>query len=203
MHHEKAIGGRTANGRAVFLDRDGVIVPDDDFLVDVSKVRLLDGVPQALRRLDAAGVALVVITNQPIIARGLATEDEIVTINEAIRTRIEQSGGPANIRFYFCPHHPHANVEAYRVDCDCRKPKPGLLRRAAAEQGLDLQQSFMIGDRITDIVAGAAAGCKTVMVLSGRHLDPTIVTSVPIDASMKADHVCADLSAAAEWILTR
>jgi D-glycero-D-manno-heptose 1,7-bisphosphate phosphatase len=143
------------------------------------------------------------VTNQPIVARGWASEGDIERVNEAIRQTITEAGGPNAISFYVCPHHMHADVEQYRRDCDCRKPKPGLLRRAATEHDLDLETSFMIGDRVSDIAAGAAAGCTTVMVLSGRHLDPPIVSSVPLDPAMKADHVCSDLTAAAQWILSR
>jgi len=187
--------------RAVFLDRDGVIIPDNDFTTSPDEVRLFDGTAAALSRLDDAGFALIVITNQPVIARGLASAKNVDDVNKAIRDRIESSGGPGTLHFYVCPHHPNADVEAYRVDCDCRKPRPGLLRRAAAEHGLDLGGSFMIGDRISDIAAGAAAGCRTVQVLTGRHLDPPIETPVRIDSSLRADAVCNDLAAAADWIL--
>ncbi len=191
----------TSRRAAVFLDRDGVIVPDEGLLNDCGHVRLLDGVPDALTRLRNGGFDLVVITNQPIIARGLAVEDDVIAVNETIRRRIEAAGGPPLAHFYFCPHHPRASVDEYRIDCDCRKPKPGLLRRAAAEHGLDLRASYMIGDRITDIIAGAAAGCQTVLIESGRHLDPPIETSVEINFNIKPGFICVDLGAAAEWIV--
>lgn len=194
---------RSAAQRAVFLDRDGVIVPDEGLLADRTRVRLLDGVAEPLGRLASAGFSLIVVTNQPIVARGDALESDVIAINDAIRRRIEEAGGPNIEHFYFCPHHPSANIAVYRADCDCRKPKPGLLLRAASELGIDLARSFMVGDRITDIMAGAAAGCRTVQVLSGRHLDPPIETSVAIDGSVEPDIVCADLAAAAEWILAQ
>lgn len=189
--------------RAVFLDRDGVIVSDEGLLADRDHVRLLDGVVEALGRLAAAGFALIVVTNQPAIARGDALESDVAAVNETIRRRIEDAGGPVIARFYICPHHPRANLAAYRSDCDCRKPKAGLVRRAAADLGIDVARSFMVGDRITDIIAGATAGCRTIQVLSGSHLEPTIETSVPIDGSVKPDLVCADLAAAAEWIVAQ
>jgi D-glycero-D-manno-heptose 1,7-bisphosphate phosphatase len=87
------------------------------------------------------------------------------------------------------------------VDCDCRKPKPGLLLKAARELNLDLRASFLVGDRITDIIAGAKAGCRTVQVQTGKHLEKPIETSEPLDTTIQPDHVCADLPAAVEWIL--
>ncbi|MFL6244855.1 MAG: D-glycero-alpha-D-manno-heptose-1,7-bisphosphate 7-phosphatase [Thermoanaerobaculia bacterium] len=185
---------------AVFLDRDGVLVEDEGLLAPVT-LRLLPGVPKALARLQRAGFALVVITNQPIVARGLAREVDVERAHEEIRTRIEDAGGPRLEHFYYCPHHPRATLEPYRVDCECRKPKPGLLRRAAAELDLDLTRAYMVGDRISDVAAGAAAGCRTILVETGRHLDPPIETITPIDRTLRADSICADLPAAVDWIL--
>ena len=187
---------------AVFLDRDGVLVPDDGAF-DANDVRLLDEVPASLARLHAHGFTLIVVSNQTIIARGLAVEADVIAANELIRDRITVAGGPRVAAFYFCPHHPNATLDRYRFDCDCRKPSPGLLRRAAAEHALDLNRSFMIGDRITDVIAGAAAGCRTILVETGRHLDPPIETAMPIDTRIRPDYVCAGLAAAADWILTR
>jgi D-glycero-D-manno-heptose 1,7-bisphosphate phosphatase len=187
--------------RAVFLDRDGVLIEDVDWLTRPEQIRVLPGVPQALRGLAQAGFRLIVVTNQPIIARGMATEAELATLHAAIAGQLAGGGAPLLDRFYYCPHHPRATLPAYRVVCECRKPRPGMLLRAAKELDLDLRASFMVGDRITDIAAGAAAGCRTVMVQTGKHLEPTIHTTEPIDPSLKPDWTCADLPAAAEWIL--
>ena len=114
---------------------------------------------------------------------------------------LEQAGGPHLDGFYFCPHHPNATLSEYQVDCDFRKPRPGLLSRAAREHNLILAASFMVGDRITDIIAGARAGCRTVLIQTGEHQAPPIETVEPLDELVQPDHVCADLRAAAEWIL--
>ncbi len=187
--------------RAAFLDRDGVLVEDADLLTRADQLQLLPGVASALNSLRDAGFVLAVVSNQPVVARGLVTEAEIEMIHSDLGRLILAAGGPVMDRYYFCPHHPKGTLPAYRMDCDCRKPKPGMLLRAARELNLDLQTSFMVGDRITDIIAGARAGCRAVLVQTGKHLEKPIETSEPIDTTVEPDYVCADLSAAAEWIL--
>ena len=191
-----------AGTAAVFLDRDGVLVEDIGAHADPTRFRLLDDVPDALTRLAAAGYVLVVISNQTVVARGLANESEVDAANAELDRKIVASGGRAPDRHYYCPHHPKATVEAYRVNCDCRKPAPGLLIRAAADLRIRLDASFMIGDRITDVAAGRSVGCRTILVRTGRHDDPPIVTSVPLPSDVAADHVADGLSTAVDWLLT-
>ncbi|MCL4788751.1 MAG: HAD family hydrolase [Verrucomicrobia bacterium] len=186
---------------AVFLDRDGVLVEDVDLLTRTDQLRVLAGVPASLIALREAGFALVVVSNQPVVARGLATEAEVQAIHVELGGLIRAAGGPDFDQVYFCPHHPNATLPAYRVDCDCRKPKPGMLLRAARELSLDLRSSFLVGDRLTDIIAGARAGCRTVLGQTGKHLDRPIETNEPLDTTIRPDHTCADLPAAVGWIL--
>jgi len=186
---------------AVFLDRDGVLVEDVDLLTRCEDVRVLDGVPQALAQLQRAGRRLVVVSNQAVVARGLASEGKVRALNDYIQELLTQADGPRLDGWYFCPHHPKATLPAYRQDCDCRKPKPGLLLRAARELELDLSASFMVGDRITDIIAGVRAGTRTILVQAGRHLEPPIETSEPLDVAVKPTHTCAGLPEATRWIL--
>ncbi len=188
--------------RAVFLDRDGVLVHDDGFLLREDLIRLMDGVAPALRSLKAANMMLAVVSNQAVVARGLISEPDVERLNDLIADRIEQNGGPRLDASYFCPHHPHADLEEYRAACQCRKPRPGMILRAAAEHGIDLRASFLVGDRMSDIAAGAAAGCRTVLVTCGRHDAPPIVTVDPI-RECRPDHVCADLPSACHWILSQ
>lgn len=187
--------------RAVFLDRDGLLIEDVHLLTRPEDIRILEGVPQALNRLQAAGFRLIVVSIQTVVARGLLTESEVCALQRQVECGLEQAGGPRLDGFYFCPHHPNATMPAYRVACDCRKPRPGLLLRASIEHRVSLSASFMIGDRMSDIVAGAKAGCRTVWVQTGEHLSPPIETLEPLDSSVLPDHVCADLKAAAVWIL--
>lgn len=182
----------------VFLDRDGVLIEDVGLLTRASDIRVLPGVPAALTMLRAAGHALVVVSNQTVVARGLLDEAQVTALHDEIERALVDAGAPALDGFYFCPHHPHADVAAYRCDCTCRKPSPGLIARACDERGLDATTAVMVGDRPSDVLAGQRAGCKTVWVETGRHADAPIVGT---DELARPDHRCADLLAAARWIV--
>lgn len=186
---------------AIFLDRDGVLIEDVHLLTNPWDIRILEGVPQALNTLKEAGFQLIMVSNQTVVARGLATEQEVCAINTEMARLVQDAGGPRLDGLYFCPHHPNATLPAYRIACECRKPRPGLLLRAAREHNVHLGFSFMIGDRITDIIAGAKTGCRTVLVQTGKHQAAPIETVEPLDKSVQPDHICADLRAAAKWIL--
>jgi len=186
---------------AIFLDRDGVLVEDVDLLTKADQIHILEGVANSLRALHLDGFLLVVVSNQPVVARGLISEDEVIALQREVERRLMQVNGITLDGFYFCPHHPNATLAAYRQDCACRKPKPGMLIQAAKELRIDLRESFMVGDRITDIVAGAHAGCRTILVQTGKHLAPPIQTIQPIDFSIHPDYTCQSLAGAACWIL--
>lgn len=188
---------------AVFLDRDGVLVADDGLLVDAARFRVLPGVPAAMNDLHAAGFTLVMVTNQPVVARGMIDEAGLARVHAHLIELLVSAGAPRLAHLYYCPHHPKGEVAAYRIECTCRKPFPGMLTRAAADLGLDLARSVMVGDRISDVAAGAAAGCRTVQVETGKHDEPSITSAAMIPADLTADHRCADLSAATRWILER
>ncbi|MGI8967455.1 MAG: D-glycero-alpha-D-manno-heptose-1,7-bisphosphate 7-phosphatase [Limisphaerales bacterium] len=185
--------------RTVFLDRDGVLIEEVHLLTRPEQIRVLPGVAEALQKLKTAGFYLIVVSNQTVISRGLATESEVKAINSHMEELLENASLLDAI--YICPHHPNATLASYRSNCHCRKPHPGLLLRAAEEHAINLTRSFMIGDRMTDIIAGARAGCRTILVHTGNHLAPPIETAEPLDETICPDHVCADLKAAAQWIL--
>lgn len=189
-------------GRAVFLDRDGVLVDDVGPLVRSCDVRVLPGVAEALALLHDAGFTLVVVSNQTAVSRGLATESDVEALQLDIEAKMARVGAPAIDDFLFCPHHPNATIPAYREACDCRKPEPGLIQRACIRHGIDPRASVMIGDRPSDVLAGRRAGCRTVWVQTGRHDDAPIETDVPFTMPT-ADHVCADLLAAARWVVAQ
>jgi D-glycero-D-manno-heptose 1,7-bisphosphate phosphatase len=189
--------------RAVFLDRDGVLIEDVHLLTRAENIHILPGVPGALRALKQAGLELVVVSNQTVVARGLLTEPEVLALHQEIGRRLEQAGAPALDGFYYCPHHPEATLTAYRVDCTCRKPRPGLILAAAADRHLSLPNSYLVGDRPTDIVAGQRAGCRTVWVRTGQHQAPPIQSADPLPERIDADFVAADLAAAVACILNR
>ena len=185
---------------AIFLDRDGVLVEDVDLLSEPQQVRLELDVPHALRRLRYAGFVLIAVTNQTVVSRGRATLDDVAAVHAHIDRLIREAGGPALDAWYVCPHHPQATVAEYRVECECRKPRPGLLRTAATDHRLDLRRSFMVGDRITDVVAGHAAGCRTIQLRRGAYEAPPIVVVDPLPP-IEPDHGCDSLGQAADWIV--
>lgn len=186
--------------RCVFLDRDGVLVEDRGLMTQPEDFRILPGAPEALRMLQAAGFGLVVVSNQAVVARGLLSETEMLALQDHIGRLFQAAGAPRLDRFYACPHHPAATLPAYRQDCPCRKPRPGMLLRAAQELGLDLARSFMVGDRPTDLQAGNRAGCRSIWIQSGRHRDRPIETNEDLDPQPAVAFVCGSLLEAATWI---
>lgn len=185
---------------AVFLDRDGVLIEDVVLLTKRDQVHLYPGVALALRKLHEAGFALVVVSNQTVVARGLATEEDVEQINGYIQRLLYESSRVRIERFYFCPHHPNATLPQYRVNCKCRKPRSGMLLQAAGDLDLDLAASYMVGDRISDVIAGRNAGCMTLLAETGMH-SAAPIESDAIDTSVVPDAVCANLAEAAEMIL--
>jgi D-glycero-D-manno-heptose 1,7-bisphosphate phosphatase len=188
--------------RAVFLDRDGVLVRDQGPLTHASQIELLAGVAAALTALKRADFELIVVSNQTAVARGLLDAAGVIALQGEIERAIFAQGGPRLDGFYFCPHHPRASLPELRCDCECRKPAPGLLRQAAAERGIELERSFMVGDRPSDIVAGYRAGCSTILLRSGAH------TAAPIEVSggfelRRPDREADSLTEAADYVTSR
>jgi D-glycero-D-manno-heptose 1,7-bisphosphate phosphatase len=157
--------------RAVFVDRDGtlnrMVYDETHGLFDSPRrpdqVQLKPGAGGFIQALRRAGFVVVVVTNQPGLAKGTLTMSELEAVNTRLRELLLQEGEVWDALVY-CPHHPTGNVEKYRLDCDCRKPKPGLLMRVARELDLDVTKSWMVGDGLVDIQAGRAAGCRTILV---------------------------------------
>jgi len=149
--------------RAVFLDRDGTLTPEEGPVTKKDHPKtLLPGVSEGTARLSAAGFRLVVVTNQSAVARGRLTEKTLARIHANLRRLL-----PSIDAVYHCPHHPKGSVAAYARDCSCRKPKPGMILAAASELDLDPAGSFLLGDDIRDIEAGTRAGCKTIHLATG------------------------------------
>lgn len=153
--------------KAIFLDRDGTINKYVGFLRKEEEFELLSGVAEAVKKINKSGYLAVVVTNQPVIARGEVTFEGLETIHNKMETLLGKEGAYLD-GIYFCPHHPHSGYEGevkeLKIDCDCRKPKPGMMLKAAEDLNIDLNQSYMVGDGENDIKAGKAAGCKTVLL---------------------------------------
>lgn len=150
--------------KAIFLDRDGTINKYVGFLQNIDDFELLPGVAEAVKRINASGYLAIVVTNQPVIARGEVTVPELQMIHNKMETLLGAEGTYLDA-IYYCPHHPRKGYEGevpeLKIDCDCRKPKPGMLLEAAMDFNIDLSQSWMIGDGENDVKAGKAAGCRT------------------------------------------
>ncbi|UFS71222.1 D-glycero-beta-D-manno-heptose 1,7-bisphosphate 7-phosphatase [Geomonas sp. RF6] len=152
--------------RAVFLDRDGTINIEREYLSRVEDFQLVPGVPLALKRLQEAGFLLVVVTNQSGIGRGFYTEGDLERLHQHMVHELESYGAKISA-CYFCPHHPEHGTGAYRTECDCRKPLPGMLLQASRDLDIDLPRSYMVGDKVADVEAGLKAGCAPMLVLTG------------------------------------
>lgn len=165
----KNLGNRQ---KAVFLDRDGTINKHIGFLTDIDDFKLLPDVAKAIKLINESGYLAIIATNQPVIARGEVTENELRLIHNKMETLLGQSGAYVD-GIYFCPHHPDKGFEGeiteLKTDCLCRKPKPGLLLQAAEDFNIDLKQSWMTGDSENDIKAGLSAGCRTVLLGKGDY----------------------------------
>lgn len=159
--------------KAIFLDRDGTINKYVGFLRDIDQFELLPNVSNAIKKINDSGYLAIVVTNQPVIARGEVTREELNKIHNKMETLLGQDGAYLD-GIYYCPHHPHKGYEGeipeLKIDCDCRKPKPGMLIQASTDFNIDLSQSWMIGDSDNDILAGENAGCKTARVTEEESL---------------------------------
>jgi D-glycero-D-manno-heptose 1,7-bisphosphate phosphatase len=172
--------------KAIFIDKDGTLIPDIPYNVNPGKITITDHTVEGLQLLKETGYLLVVISNQSGVERGYFKEDALVDVKARIQALLAMHNLALD-GFYYCPH--------YVVQCDCRKPLPGLILKAAQQDGIDLKNSWMIGDILNDVEAGNRAGCKTILIdngnetewLSGTYRDPTIT--------------CRSINEAADFIL--
>ena len=161
--------------KAIFIDRDGTINKYVGFLCNINDFELLDGVSEAIKKINNSGYLAIVVTNQPVIARGEVTWDELNEIHKKMETLLGEKGAYLD-GIYYCPHHPHkgyaGEISELKINCDCRKPKPGMLLKAAEDFNIDLSLSWMVGDGENDILCGKNAGCKTAYI--GQNLNADI-----------------------------
>jgi len=181
---------------AVFLDRDGTLIEPVAYVRRLDQVVLFPWTVDAIRLLNRAGFAAVVVTNQSAVARGLTTEAFVRETHAVLEAQLA-AGGARIDAFYYCPHHPQGTVDAYRQVCRCRKPLPGMIEEAAAHLSLDLTRSWMVGDGWVDVEAGVSAGAKSILLLP-RGAEPS--SELPASAA-RPDAMLNNLMEAAGWIL--
>lgn len=182
-YKEGRVSGKNLKNKqkAIFLDRDGTINKYVGFLRNINDFELLEGVTEAIRKINEAGYLAIVITNQPVIARGEVSFEELDEIHNKMETLLGKEGAYLDA-IYYCPHHPHKGYKGERpelkIDCSCRKPKSGMLLKAAEYFNIDLAQSWMIGDGENDVKAGQNAGCKTALIGYGTYGQTVTVKSL-------------------------
>jgi D-glycero-D-manno-heptose 1,7-bisphosphate phosphatase len=181
----------------VLLDRDGTVNEEVCYLSRPEQLRLIGRAAEAIGLLNRAGCKVVIFTNQAGVARGMFDERQLGAVHASLRAMLAEHGARLDA-IYYCPHHPEHGVGRYKVECSCRKPKPGMLRQAARDHQLDLARSFVVGDKTIDVEAGQAAGCRTVLVRTGYGAEAEkSIDRLPGPPTLIAD----DLWQAAQWIL--
>jgi D-glycero-D-manno-heptose 1,7-bisphosphate phosphatase len=184
---------------AVFLDRDGTINEQMGYVNHISRFRMLPGAAEAIALLNLHTIPAVIVTNQSGLARGYFPASLLDAVHEKMRRELIEKNAHVD-GIYICPHHPEAKEERYRKNCDCRKPKPGLLLQASAELDLDLEHSYVVGDRWSDISTAATCGAKGLLVLTGYGRGELEYLSAV--QNVTASHVAENLLDAVEWIIS-
>ncbi|MDO8137617.1 MAG: HAD family hydrolase [Candidatus Brocadiales bacterium] len=169
--------------KAVFLDRDGTLIKGTEYLSSPEEVILLPNAAKGIRLFNEKGYLTIIVTNQSGIARGYFTEERLIEIHTRLLEILSGEGARIDA-IYYCPHLAEGTVEAYSLDCECRKPGPEMLLRAAREHQIELSGSLMIGDTPADIMAGRSAGCKTVLIQNSHE---------PFDMPVSPDYIAKDL----------
>ncbi|MGH9486645.1 MAG: D-glycero-alpha-D-manno-heptose-1,7-bisphosphate 7-phosphatase [Terriglobales bacterium] len=182
---------------AVFFDRDGTLNEEVGYAGRPEEFHVYPFAAAAVRAVNQAGWTAVLVTNQAGVARGYFSEAAVAELHQLLARQLAQGGAHLDAAFY-CPHHPEGVVSGYRVKCACRKPEPGLLRRAERELGLDLTRSWVIGDRLHDIEVAHAVGGRAVLVRTGHG-----ERELEANPQLQPDHIADDALAACQWILSR
>ncbi|QNK42426.1 HAD-IIIA family hydrolase [Caproicibacter fermentans] len=175
--------------KAFFLDRDGTLNVEDGFVTSPEQIRLIDGVGQAVKRINESGYLAIVITNQPVIARGECSHQDLRRIHNKLETLLGREGAYLD-DIYYCPHHPDKGFPGerveYKINCDCRKPKPGLILKAGRDYNIDLTASYMVGNGIADIQAGQSAGCQVAKIGLPEQSLPNVMAFSGLQECVKA-----------------
>lgn len=182
--------------KAIFIDKDGTLIPDIPYNADPTLITLSAGAGDSLRRFKDEGYLLILISNQSGVAKGLFDEAQLDAVFHRINVLLRHYGVALD-GFYYCPHLPDGSVARYAVECDCRKPKPGMLLQAARDFNIDLRRSWMIGDILTDSEAGNRAGCRSILI--EKDDDPI----VGVNAANRPDDIVQDWQTAGEIVLSK
>jgi len=182
---------------AVFIDRDGTLIKDKDYLDEPDNIEWFPGVFEALKKLEEVGFSLVVVTNQSGVARGYFDEETVWAVNEKFKQKLSVEGVELT-DIYYCPSHPEAIEEKYRSNLHLRKPAPGMLEQATEEHNFDPSKSFMVGDKLSDVECGVRFGCRTVLVETGKNV---VVPGDSGNSNQQPDFVTPDFPGAARWII--
>jgi D-glycero-D-manno-heptose 1,7-bisphosphate phosphatase len=180
--------------RAVFIDKDGTLVEDVPYNVDPARIRITEGAIEGLKLLKAEGFLLILISNQSGVARGYFSLDELGGVRHKINEMLEAEGVSFDA-MYFCPHHPQGVISEFAIHCNCRKPEPGMILKAAHDFDIVLSASWMIGDILHDVEAGNRAGCRTLLINNGNE------TEWEINADRTPTALVSDLQEAASYII--
>lgn len=186
---------------AVFLDRDGVINEEVGYIDSLDKLKIISCAYEAIKLINQSGMQVVIVSNQAGVAKGIFTEDFVQTTHDYLQRILSRQGAYIN-SIYYCPHHPTEGEKPYQQVCECRKPAPGMLLRAAQDLNIDLKRSYMIGDRFRDIEAAKKAGVQGILVKTGygqgllRDDGPDKETP-----DRQPDYIAADILEAVKWIL--
>jgi D-glycero-D-manno-heptose 1,7-bisphosphate phosphatase len=185
--------------RVIFLDRDGTINEEVEYLHRPEDLRLLPGVGEAIRRLREYGFAVVVVTNQAGVARGYYEEEDVTVLHDFMNKQLKEQGACID-HFFYCPHHPVHGIGKYRVACHCRKPETGMFLMAEQFYQVDKANSYMIGDKLLDVEAGHNYGVKSVLVGTGYGAE-TVADMTEEEQKNAFEHYSPDLLSAADWII--
>lgn len=184
--------------KAVFLDRDGTINMEREYLSRVQDLQLIQGAAHGLTLLRRAGFRLIVVSNQSGVARGFFNEQRVLEINKALAVMLEREGAGIDA-WYYCPHHPDSGAPPYRAICPCRKPATGMVDLACREMHVDLSCSFVVGDTMRDMELAWNCGMGSVLVKTGHGMD--VIADTPADMLSRIDYIAADMLDAAGWIV--
>lgn len=182
---------------AVFLDRDGTLIEEANYLKNLEDLKIIKGTPEAVKKLNKNGILAIMVTNQSGVARGYFDEDNVKFLNKSLNSLLKKDGAYLD-GFYYCPHHIKGIIDEYAKECDCRKPKAGLIQQALQDfREIDLKKSYVIGDKLCDIELAKNAGCRGILVKTGYGSQ----LAEEVQNSIKPDFIAETIEEAVNWLL--